>query len=287
MARRAALGALIPGRAALTRMGLTLIAAALVSLRGGAATLNIASQNLLRLSDSQRQATKRATILAQSATFDLYTIQEAMKNITFSNITPGQHAFQFTEPKVQTSYKERYAVIYNTALTPQNGTTDQKMLDYGGTKSFARRPSGTMFKDGSGNLIWFIDFHAVFGKSVWERRDEARDMADVYTWFKTATVNNQTTDKVLLAGDWNLGATDSGFDTIKALNTGHMQLVPNVLTSLTQAAALSEPYDHFVADDTKIQLSGCVIIPMPAGRDIVWWRGNVSDHLGIKCVATY
>jgi len=281
MVRGAATRALIPKWTALA-----LVAVALVSLQERAATLKIGSQNTLRLSDSQRQAAKRLELQTQAGKFDLYTVQEAMKNITFSSITPGTHAFQFTDPKGQTSYKERYAVVYNTALTPQNGTADKKMVDYGGTKKFARPPSGTMFKDGSGNFFWYIDFHAVFGKSVTERRDEAKYMADVYTWFKTKQANGQTTDKIIIAGDWNLGATDSGFATIKALNKNHMKIIPDVKTSLTQAAALSEPYDHFVVDDTKITLGTCKTIPLPTGKDIVWFRNNISDHLGIQCVAT-
>ena len=28
-------------------------------------------------------------------------------------------------------------------------------------------------------------------------------------------------------------------------------------------------------------------IPPPSGKNQVWWRNNVSDHLGIQCVATY
>lgn len=270
-----------------SKIALTLAVAAAVSLQGGAATIKIASQNALHLSDSDRGATKRATIKAQSATFDVYLIQETMTKITLGNVNPGNHAFQFTAPKGATSYKERYVVIYNTALTPVNGTLDQQMVNYGGTKRFARPPSGTLLRDGNSNMIWVVDFHAVFGNSVQLRRDEARDMAAVYTWFQQHSVGTSTSDKVVLAGDWNLGATDQGFNTIKNLNSGNMQILPNVKTSLNRAGALSEPYDHFVADNTKISLAFCTTIPMPTGKTQQWWRQNVSDHLGIQCNATY
>lgn len=271
-------------RAILRALTLAIIAA--VSFYGDTvATLNIASQNALHLSDSDRSKIKRQTIKAQSATFDVYLIQETMTKITMSNVTPGTHAYQWTVPKGATSYKERYVVIYNTALTPING--NQTMVDYGGTKKFARPPSGTMLRDNNANLLWFVDFHAVFGKSVQLRRDEARDMAAVYTWFQTKTVGVSTTDKVVMAGDWNLGATDQGFNAIKNLNAGNIQIMPDVKTSLTRAGDLSEPYDHFVGDKTKVTFSQCKTIPPPVGKDQYWWRANVSDHLGIQCVATY
>jgi hypothetical protein len=274
-------------RAAIRTLTLAIVAAA-VSLPGDTvATLNIASQNALHLSDSERSKIKRETIKAQSATFDVYLIQETMTKITMSNVTPGTHAYQWTEPKGATSYKERYVVIYNKLLTPINGTTNQTMVNYGGAKKLSRPPSGTMLKDTNGSLLWFVDFHAVFGKSVQLRRDEARDMAAVYTWFQQHTIGVESTDKVVLAGDWNLGATDQGFTAIKALNSGNMQIVPDVKTSLNRAGDLSEPYDHFVADKTKITFSQCKTIPPPSGKNQVWWRNNVSDHLGIQCVATY
>jgi hypothetical protein len=269
------------------RIALTLAVVAAVSLQGGAATIKIASQNALHLSSSDRGAEKRKTIKAQSATFDVYLIQETMTNIDYSTFVPGTHAYQFTVPKGQTSYKERYVVVYNTALTPVNAGNSQAMTDYGGAWKFSRPPSGTLLRDGNGTMIWFVDFHAVFGKSVQLRRTEATGMADVFTWFQQVSVNGSTSDKVVLAGDWNLGATDTGFNAIKNLNTGNMQILPNVKTSLTRAGALSEPYDHFVTDSTKVSLAACKTIPMPQGKTQQWWRGNVSDHLGIQCDATY
>lgn len=264
----------------LTGIAATLVATLAIAPAPAHAQLTVASQNTLHLSDSARGKNKRTEVKRQNGQYDVNLLQEVMKSADLSDVKPGSYLFQDTGLKGVSSYKERYAIVYSKTLTKMNGAS---MVDYGGKKKFARSPGGTMLKDTNGDYIWFVDFHAVFGKSVYLRRDEAAGMADVFTWFKARAAGGKTTENVVLGGDWNLGATDAGFNAIKKLAVGKMLIVPDVKTSLTRAAAPSEKYDHFVANMDDISLSSCVLTPLPPGRNVQWFRNNVSDHRGIVC----
>lgn len=266
----------------LTGVAVLLAAALAIPPTPALAQLPIASQNTLHLSNSAKGKNKRTEIKRQNGNYEVNLLQEVMKSADLTEVQPGKYLFQDTGLKGVSSYKERYAIVYSKTLTKMNSSN---MVDYGGTKKFARSPGGTMLKDTNGDYTWFVDFHAVFGKYVQLRRDEATNMADVYKWFQGRTAGGKTTKRVVLAGDWNLGATDAGFNAIKKLNTGKMEILPNVASSLTRAGAPSEKYDHFVGDSDRIMLNGCALTPLPSGKSASWYRNNVSDHRGIGCVA--
>ncbi len=261
---------------------------ALTAARPAAAdenTLTVSSQNTLHLSDSQRGKEKRKWVKAQNANYDVNLLQEVMKSAKLNDVKPGSYVFQDTGLKGLSSYKERYAIFYKSVLTAENGGTKMVDLDKTTAKKFARPPSGTLINDGEGNLIWFIDFHAIFGKSIQLRRAEATAMATAYTAFKDTDTWGEC-DGVVIGGDWNLPATDTGFKKLKAINQGHMDIVPDIKTSLTKAGALSEKYDHFVVDDELIDITDCDYTPLN-GKSRSWFRKNVSDHLGITCTITF
>ncbi len=265
---------------------LLLLTLALAAPRVEAATLKVASQNTLHLSDSAKGANKRATIKAQNAKYDVNLLQEVMKSADLKDVRPGSYVFQDTDLKGLSSYKERYAIIYKSALTAKNPGSKMVNLGNPAAKKFSRPPSGTLIQDGSGNLLWFMDFHAIFGKTVTLRRDEAKAMATAYSDF-LGTTKWGTATGVVIGGDWNLAADDTGFTALKNINKNKMSIVPNIKTSLTRAGAPSEKYDHFVMDSTKVAASGCVLTPLPTGKSDSWYRNNVSDHRGITCTLTY
>ena len=77
---------------------------------------------------------------------------------------------------------------------------------------FIREPFIAMFKAGNFDF-YVINIHSIYGDSVSERRDEARELAGVY-----AVVQSQDSENdVLLMGDFNLGPDDSGFYSLKAI----------------------------------------------------------------------
>jgi len=262
--------------------GAAALAVALTAAAGPSfAAVTVSSQNCLHLSASVKGANKRAEIKKQNANYAVNLLQEVMKTADLTQVTPGlpgTYLVQASPLKGQSSYKEKYAVIYSNTQAISGA-----LVDYPLTAKFARPPSGVLLNDGTGSYIWFIDFHAVFGKTVKMRRDEATAMAPVYTWFKAVNAGGRTSNRIVMAGDWNLGATDAGFTSLKALSTT-MKVEPNVKTSLTRAGAPSEPYDHFVYDSSKVNAGTFMLTPFPANKTPKWYRDNVSDHRGISCV---
>jgi hypothetical protein len=274
----------------MVRHFLAFLAVCLINQAGSsAATLAVSSQNCLHLSDSAKGATKRATIKEQNASYGVNLLQEVMKSADLSQVTPtptvGSYKVQASELKGKSSYKEKYAIIYDatyTAITPDT------MENYPspGAAAYARPPAGSLLKVGTGH-IWFIDFHAIWGKSVGERRSEALAMSKVYNYYVNLTVSSVKTDKVVIAGDWNLAPSDSGFADLKKINPGKMLIDPAVDTSLTKQGDPSESYDHFVGNTAVVSIGGCALTPLPSGKNTKWWRDNVSDHRGVKCTITY
>jgi hypothetical protein len=252
-----------------------------------AADLNVSSQNCLHLSDRVKGATKRATIKAQDAKYGVNLLQEVMKSADLSTVTPtvGTYKVQASPLKGKSSYKEKYAVIYSSSYT---AVTADTMENYPtpGANAFARPPAGSLLKVGT-NYIWFIDFHAIWGSSVSQRRNEATAMATVYNYYVALTVGTTKSDKIVMAGDWNLGTGDAGFAALKKINTGKMLVEPSDKTSLTKQGKPSESYDHFVANKGVLTIGSCVLTPLPGGKNDKWWRDNVSDHRGVTCKITY
>jgi hypothetical protein len=254
-----------------------------------AATLGVSSQNCLHLSDSAKGETKRATIKAENAQYGVNLLQEVMKSADLSTVTPtptvGSYKIQASDLKGKSSYKEKYAVIYDASYT---AVTPDTMENYPtpGASAFARPPAGSLLKVGT-NHIWFIDFHAIWGSGVGLRRAEATAMATVYAYFANLTVAGIKSGKIVMAGDWNLAPADAGFNALKNINAGKMLVSPAIDTSLTKQGAASQSYDHFVADTAVLTIGSCVLTPLPTGKNDKWWRDNVSDHRGVTCSITY
>ena len=77
---------------------------------------------------------------------------------------------------------------------------------------FIREPFIAMFKAGNFDF-YVINIHSIYGDSVSERRYEAKKLAGVH-----AVVQSQDNENdVLLMGDFNLGPSDSGFQSLKAI----------------------------------------------------------------------
>lgn len=241
----------------------------------------VASQNTLHLSGKVSQHEKWETIKEQNDKYNVNMLQEVMKTADLDDVRPEDYDWVESDLKGKSSYKETYGFVYSDYLTAVSGVEDYP----DNNNEFARPPSGVLIKLEDGEYAWFIDFHAIWGKSIRGRRDEATAMADVYEYFKNLTVNKISTDKIVIAGDWNLGADDSGFDALKELQDVDLEVIPNIETSLTKTGQPSEPYDHFVG--TEDTLSECALTPIPNGETTQWWRKNVSDHRGIKCRFDY
>ncbi len=253
-----------------------------------AATLTITSQNCLHLGWAST-ANKTTALTAAFAHSDIVLLQEVMAQAnvasvagapgTFTILPVAQAPWPVGALKGSSSYKEAYVFMVRSGLTVS------PVLDYPDPNNdFSRPPSGILVKTGA-DATWFVDYHAVFGKSKRTRQAEVARMADVYTWYQGRVVNGHTYPRVVIGGDWNLPVEDPAFGPLEAAGTD-MYFDPQTPTSLKSNGGLSSPYDHFVWDEGLLDMGDCEVVnPTTINPTYTrqYWRDYVSDHLGIAC----
>jgi hypothetical protein len=284
-------------------------ALALVSLAGGAraATFNFCSQNQLHLGYSSSNQNKVDTLRGEytnqfaSTACDVIVLQETMRRAMETGPLPqGSLLAVVPLPKVnfiypstgllgKTSYKESYAFIVDTTKVTVAVDGSNVPLIYSPSATvankFARPPAAIMLKTGNGaagEWTWIVDIHSIWGKSVAERQREAAAMNEFALQLTTTVVDGNTSSRIVIGGDWNLAADNTGFSTMKS-GTLAFRVEPNVKTSLTTKGLPSEAYDHF-AWSTGVTVSGLRRLDPP---NMVTWQKSISDHMAVACQVTH
>lgn len=235
-------------------------------------------------------------------------LQEVMSQASEAAIQPAGGTVHFGPLKGNSSYLERYGnILVNDSanhLSVLCHVDTASMITDGVT--IQRPPDATLIRDATGSsprLIWFLNFHATFGTGstgLAARRAEIAEIGNIITQLRAAVPAGctQTTDNAVVLGDWNLDATDAAFRTL-ATNAGFTRLgaTPNVKTSLNPQGRTSSPYDHFIFDDARVQVtlaalpaqnlcstSAVVVAGVLTPTSFPDFRRNCSDHLGIAAV---
>jgi hypothetical protein len=251
----------------------------------------IYTQNLLRFGHGSKNANKCTYIDTQMGNVDVAIFQEVMVNSPTPTCTavPGTVGWQTLGPFGNGSYKEYYMLMYRSTARTGGPTIAYSGNYANATASYMRPPVAwllTVTPNGSSTpkSVLVGDFHTVWGKTVGGRRTEVTNAAGFYTGLKTQVFGTTAPPSggysVIIGGDWNLPTTDSGFG---ALGTAGAVTEPNLASSLTRAGAQSQPYDHFSHTPT-MTLGNMTLYPPSASW--VWWRQNVSDHLGVTAEVT-
>ncbi|HEV2817007.1 MAG TPA: hypothetical protein VGW40_07285 [Allosphingosinicella sp.] len=299
------------------RRSLLLIAAGMLPASATADVL-VVSQNALHLGQGSSSVpnyipNKNAWVRALAAwpgnsLPQLTFLQEVMSQADAAAIRPAGGTVHFGPLKGTTSYLERYGAILVNDSGNHLGIVcqvDTASLITAGVV-VQRPPDATLVRDatgGSPRLIWFLNFHATFGSGssgLASRRAEIAEIGNIIARLRAAAPAGctQTSDNAVVLGDWNLTATDAAFQTLAA-NAGFTRLgaTPNVKTSLNSQGVPSNPYDHFIFDDARIQVTLAALpaqgacstsLTFAAGvlspASSADFRRNCSDHLGIAAV---
>ncbi|MFL6863678.1 MAG: hypothetical protein ACJ8DZ_11830, partial [Allosphingosinicella sp.] len=154
---------------------------------------------------------------------------------------------------------------------------------------------------GSAKLVWFLDYHATFGKGgPAGRRAEIAELGNIVRKLTAAIPAGcpATARATVIVGDWNMDAGDASIQQLAA-NAGfaHLAFTPNVKTSLNAQGVLASRYDHFVYDDTLVQVTLATLPAQAAcGTSLTIvsgvltpasypaFRKNCSDHVGIAAI---
>jgi hypothetical protein len=232
---------------------------------------DLLSQNCLHLGWGN-YPNKAPSILAEAQAAPVTVLQEVMNTTVpvLNGVTPGGYNAIPSPLKGGGWYKEAYVFVVDPNLNPS------AIADYPDPNAyFSRPPSGIRVTPVGGNELWVIDYHAVFGRNAGVRRTEVGHMPTAVTWFQQQTIPNVT--RMVIGGDWNIGATDQGFNNLTGAG---FTITPNVLTSLKRNGGPSQPYDHFAYHTADTGVNGAAVVgPLNGGP---WWRANVSDHVGIS-----
>jgi endonuclease/exonuclease/phosphatase family metal-dependent hydrolase len=248
----------------------------------------IYSQNLLRFGHGRRTDTQCTEVGAHIPTVDIILIQELMVATTPCSspaTIPGTYVWRAEGPYGRGSYREYYGFLYSSTARTNGPTIALGPVKASAVGNYIRPPQGLLFQvtphgSTAAKFVWVADAHLLWGgSSPGPRRTEAGLVAAFFTYMET--LQNSTTglaysDNVIIAGDWNLPATDQGFGN---LTTAGAAIQPNVKTSLNRAGDLSQPYDHFVTSGT-VTLTNITTFQGASTRQD--WRDDVSDHLGIE-----
>lgn len=295
-----------------------LVAAAALLPSHALADVLVLSQNSLHLGQNSSSVpnyipNKNASIQALArwpgnSLPQLTFLQEVMTQASQAAIQPVGGIVHFGPLKGNSSYVERYGnILVNDTGNHLNilcHVDTAGMITAG--VSIQRPPDATLISDATGSsprLIWFLNFHATFGTGsagLAARRAEIAEIGNIITRLRAAAPAGcpRTTDNAVVLGDWNLDATDAAFRTLAA-NAGFARLgaSPNVKTSLNAQGVRSSPYDHFIWDDARVQVSLAALpaqalcntsatfaVGVLTPTSLADFRRNCSDHLGIAAV---
>lgn len=170
-------------------------------------------------------------------------------------------------------YTENYAFIWREDLVDYEGGATL-YLDPGDI--FAREPFAARFCSDDKQYCWTAaTVHVVYGDSVEERREEARQLDDYVSWLE-ATVAERTA--VLLMGDFNLPPDSIGFQDLDEILDPVIHEGASTLSS--KEGKYANLYDNIWYRPGTISIEKAWIDRFPERLGIThkYARKRVSDH---------
>lgn len=150
------------------------------------------------------------------------------------------------------SYKEYYAYIYKedkvTYLTNFGFYAD-------GAGDFFRDPYAAQFRIGLMDFTFVLQ-HAIYGTWPTDPREEAAKLYNVFTNFQS---KNGTDQDVIIGGDFNLAADDTGFDSLYGTPDDIYWVVPPSTKTTIGDSGFVNPYDNLFASrlyTTEVMMTG-------------------------------
>lgn len=221
---------------------------------------------------------KRAALALIFKDYDVVSLQEVMDPNEPARLAPPGFAATVSTAKGRSSYREHYALLTRDAAIRVLAAADYPDME----EIFARPPFGIAVEDRGGARYWLVDIHAVFGKGgPAPRRQEVAAMERVFAFYAGQRLPDGTSvERVMVAGDWNLPATDPAFADL-ALAAPGVTVAPNVKSTLNARGAFASPYDHFVWDRRKMGVAFADEPRDTGGLPAERFRATVSDHVGV------
>ena len=248
-------------------------------------------------------------------------IQEQMRSYdntyTPFGTYPAPRAPYLQSPlKGHSSYLEKYGFLLDPNIAPgqYRAIVEYETINAGHAANFSRPPSALLyFCRGPANPatnVWIVNYHAVFGKRKWQRRNEAKAMKQVVIDFMNCgynlssgncaaigSANTVSAKRVVVAGDWNLTAAEVLADVNANAWPANYEVAvfQEDKTSMRRSSGLwSSSYDHFLLVRVGTPTAGLNNVSRISFADYgaafnrcnnangcAAFRQSVSDHIGI------
>jgi hypothetical protein len=250
-------------------------------------SFEILSQNLLRLGQGDTAHKTRKYKYFQNDVFENYEVvlmQEVMRQADMNRIDPGGYSWYMTGLKGRSTYKEAYGFLIKTPANGGFNVAGNGWVDYDDVNDwFERPPSGILVLSGD-DPIWLVNYHAIFNL-VGPRTVEVGHMANVYSYFHGRSHGGESSNRVVIAGDWNFPAHHRAFNPLRQAIGANVQIRPNEKSSLNSKGRVTSRYDHFVWEGNDLHTAE--VVDPPIGVNKRTFRERYSDHLGIDAFVNY
>jgi len=253
-------------------------------------TISIASFNLLHLGwDNGKDLNTLARVIAR---YDVVALQEVMNLDTLQRLKSildtltgiRWNAIASSQKIGRTSYKEYYAIVFRsdrTTYVQQSASVWADSLD-----EFEREPFYASFRSGNFDYTLIV-MHSDFDSRKEVMRREARALKNVFNVIQDLDPHE---NDLILVGDFNLCADDTGWVSLKGLPTMTHFIACSTLTTINARGNLTSSYDNIwiQASYTGREYSGTsgvdyyyTTLLKDEGQPARAARQKISDHLPV------
>lgn len=256
-------------------------------------TIALASFNVLHLGwNNNKDLDALSKVLAN---YDVIGLQEVMQpeavdSVTerLGKLTQVEWGFVLSSDKLgRSSYKEYYAVVYRKDRTVFISGSSGVWNDAG--DKFEREPFYASFRSGNFDYILIL-MHSDFDGNKEVMRREAMLLAGAYRTLQDADPDE---NDLILMGDFNLSASDRGWDSLRTLSTITNLIPATALTTVSPSGSPSSAYDNIWI---QTQFTGREYAGKAEAHYLFdslftsstnaakTWRQTVSDHLPVYAI---
>jgi len=258
-------------------------------------TITIAGFNTLHFGWKDNKSKDMDAFCKTLANYDVVGLLEVMKpellgdvETKLKTLTKAEWKHTVSSRKLgRSTYKEYYAILYRADRTTLIQGSARIWNDVG--DRFEREPFYASFRSDNFDYTVIL-MHSDFDSDKEVMRREARYLSGV---FKAVQDADPKENDVLLIGDFNLSASDQGWDKLKSLPTVAYLVPATTLTTINPTGKPSSAYDNIWIQKqfTDWEFAGTANADycfdeifsssMNPGKA---WRQKVSDHAPVYAV---
>lgn len=239
-------------------------------------TVRVANFNSKKLGEDKKSYVTVAKILKN---FDIIGIEEVIEEkgleLLVKELKKIDKDYEYAISKESVgsnSFKEYYGLIYK-----KSKLSSIEHLGFYPKKEFIRPPYGFLVKSDNFDFVIVLS-HSIYGKDVSDRISEASKYINVYKYF----LQKSDEEDILLMGDFNLPASNKGFDDLRKYGLTNI-FDPNRFKTTLSERGLANSYDNIWLDLNSVKEFNLTygIYNFAKDKNYKEIREYISDHIVI------